>query len=567
MLRAARDLKAPTASFDTYIGSSRGTSTEGRGMEAENGPRREAEAILERPGRWTARPVLSSILRIGIFLLPIACALLATSIARSLIPEPTSRIQVVSWWMGLLGVGLAVAVVTERLARRLLPLAALLRLSMLFPDEAPSRFRVARQAGSLRQLQVKAIVPQGDPSGTATSILALVARLSTHDRRTRGHAERVRVYTDLIAEEMRIPEEDRYRLRWAALLHDIGKLSVDADVLNKTDELSDGDWDDIRRHPAEGLQQIGTLAGWLGPWAETISHHHERWDGTGYPVGLAGEQIFIGARIVAVADAYDTMTSVRSYKLPVAARAAREELVACAGSQFDPAVVRAFLAISLPRLLWATGPLSLLVHIPLLARFQAAGEVGLASAAQAVVATTAAGVIVAGLVAPIALPVVGAAPLERASAQAEAERMRHLDPHHGAVTHPNRAEDRNGGKDRNTSDPGETEPPADGGASQTQTPTSTPPPSPKPSPTAPSEPPSPEPPPVETATVPDVVGMSLGDGTAALEDAGFEVVVVKEWSSDPSEKNTITKQSEPAGSELEIGSTVTITVTKFRNKG
>ena len=538
-------------------------------MTVQNEPGTALKASSERKGRWAARPLWSSLLRVGIFVFPIACALVATSVARSVLPTPTGTSDIATWWIVLLGLGLAVALVTERVARRLLPLAALLRLSMLFPDQAPSRFRIAREAGSLRQLQAKAIAQDGDPGGTAAAILALVARLSTHDRRTRGHAERVRVYTDLIAEELKLEQDDRYRLRWAALLHDIGKLSVSPDILNKTDELTGGEWDEIRRHPAEGLRQVGPLVQWLGPWAETISHHHERWDGAGYPAGLAGEQVCLGARIVAVADTYDTMTSVRSYKRPVATRAAREELVACAGSQFDPVVVRAFLAISLPRLLWATGPASLLVHLPLLARLQTAGQVGIASAAQAVTATAAAGVIVAGLVAPIHMPSgATATPIERTQSRAEAERERNLDPQRGADREQDPQEDRDRGGDRNTDDPdvddpdATTEPPPDGGSPDV--------PSPEPSPTQPPEDktsPTPSPPAPTTAKVPNVVGMTNVEATAAVEDAGFTVVQAKSWNTDRTLKNIVFAQSEPAGSELELGSTVTISVWKWRNKG
>jgi HD-GYP domain-containing protein (c-di-GMP phosphodiesterase class II) len=572
---AARRSQEVWRTSDTYNGALSGTTDGGRGVRVRNDPHPD-EAVAPSSGRedrWAARPIWSSLLRVGIFVFPIACALFATSVARSVMPTPANTTDVVAWWIVLLGVGLAAALVAERLARRLLPLATLLRLSMLFPDRAPSRFKIARQAGSLRHLEAKTAAPDGDPGGTAAAILALVARLSTHDRRTRGHAERVRVYTDLIAEEMNLEEDDRYRLRWAALLHDIGKLSVDADVLNKTDELTDDEWDEIRRHPEEGLRQIAPLVEWLGPWAQTISHHHERWDGAGYPAGLAGEQIFLGARIVAVGDTYDTMTSVRSYKRPVATRAAREELVACAGSQFDPVVVRAFLAISLPRLLWATGPLSLLVNIPLLARLQTAGQVGISSAAQAITATAAAGVIVAGLVAPIQMPARATATgIERVEARSAVERVRGRDPRRDPGREHDRSQDRgkghdhDGGRGGGEPDPAVQPPSSDGGTDPSPAPEPSLP-APEPSPSEPPDPKTSPAPPPNVATVPAVVGMKASVATAALKAAGFQVAVVRSWGSDPSQKNIVTAQSEPAGSELTLGSSVTITVVKFRNKG
>jgi len=535
------------------------------------GQRPATEAPATSPqGRWAAHPVWATLLRAAIFLLPIACALLVTWSAQQILPIPQDTGDLVLWWTILLGLGFAVALATERLARRLLPLAALLHLAMLFPDRAPSRFRVARRAGSIRQLE-DAAISGAEGAASAEEILGLVARMSAHDRRTRGHAERVRVYTDLIAAEMGLPEEDRYRLRWAALLHDIGKLSVEADILNKTDPLTEDEWVAIRQHPDEGVRLIGPLTEWLGPWADTIAHHHERFDGAGYPAGLAGEEIWLGARIVAVADAYDTMTSVRSYKLPVATRAAREELVACSGGQFDPAVVRAFLAVSLPRLLWATGPVSLLVHIPFLARLQVAGQVGITTAAQAVTVTAAAAVIATGLVGPLDRPAAqDAAPIVRVGGQDQGE----SDPGGDASAQEERERDRGGrndghdGKggrdDREEPSPtpapgGGTEDPPDDPEEPVPTSTPTPPPDPKTSPT-------PEPSPVEVV-VPDVVGMTAGAAATALEAAGLQVTIERTWSTDRDLKNLVTAQSKPAGATVPPGTTVTITVSKFRNKG
>src|SRR5207248_9937661 len=104
--------------------------------------------------------------------------------------------------------------------------------------------------------------------------------------------------------------------------------------------------------PEEGAKLAAPLRAWLGEWADTIEQHHERWDGLGYPHGLRGEQISRGARIVAVADSFEVMTATRSYKRPMDVKAARQELTDGAGTQFDPAMVRAFLNISLGRMRW-----------------------------------------------------------------------------------------------------------------------------------------------------------------------------------------------------------------------
>jgi putative nucleotidyltransferase with HDIG domain len=320
-------------------------------------------------------------------------ASLGTTIAiRRLVPEPPGVGRVV-WWIGLVLSAVWVAIIVERVARRALPLVTLLKLGMLFPDRAPSRFAIAREAGSIRRLEERLAGLDADPSAadeasSARIILALTVALQNHDRKTRGHAERVRVFTDLLAEELRLPDEDRYRLRWAALLHDIGKLSVKARILNKPGTLDAREWDEIRKHPAEGARIAGSLLEWLGPWGLAISQHHERIDGTGYPGRIPGHEIALAARVVSVADAYDTMTAARTYRKPIAVRAARQELADCAGTQFDREIVRAFFAISLPKLLWKTGPVSLLFHLPHLHELEAIGRQSLAAAGHSVTAAT-----------------------------------------------------------------------------------------------------------------------------------------------------------------------------------
>ena len=111
--------------------------------------------------------------------------------------------------------------------------------------------------------------------------------------------------TELIADELHLDTDQRDRLRWSALLHDIGKLAVHPDTLNKSGALSDEEWEEIRRHPLEGARITAPLAEWLGEWASTIAEHHERYDGRGYPHESDGQDISLGGRIVAVADAYD----------------------------------------------------------------------------------------------------------------------------------------------------------------------------------------------------------------------------------------------------------------------
>jgi putative nucleotidyltransferase with HDIG domain len=275
------------------------------------------------------------------------------------------------WQLVVLGVvSMVVVVLVDRLARRLLPLVTLLDLSMLFPDRAPSRLAVARNAIRRRPIeeQLARVRDAGaDPGAVAREILTLVAALSAHDRPTRGHAERVRMFTDLLAEQLKVPRRDRDLLRWAAILHDIGKLQVPATLLNKPGKPTEQEWVMLKAHPAHGAEMAAGLLPWLGEWSDVIVQHHERYDGTGYPTGLSGSGISLGARIVSVADAYDVMTAARAYKRPVSRAAALRELVKFSGAQFDPTVVRAMVAVGAPRLRRTQGLLAWLADLPLVA--------------------------------------------------------------------------------------------------------------------------------------------------------------------------------------------------------
>ncbi len=330
-----------------------------------------------------------------VLVIPLVAAVASATVASRLLPRPERALGTVLWWLGTIAASTAALVVVERQARRLLPLVTLYKLTLLFPDRAPSRFRVALRAGTVRHLEER--LEQGrregvgqDPSQAASNILVLAATLSRHDRRTRGHSERVRGFTDLIAEEMRLPAHDQDRLRWAALLHDIGKVRVHPEVLNKSGSLSAAEWSVIHRHPADGARMAAPLRPWLGPWMDAIEQHHERWDGGGYPQGLSGTRISTSARIVAVADAFEVMTAPRSYRRPLGPAAARDELARCAGSHFDPAVVRALLNVSIGRLRWAMAPVAWLADLPFVRPVAQAGPVAEGAAASVAVKSLAA---------------------------------------------------------------------------------------------------------------------------------------------------------------------------------
>jgi putative nucleotidyltransferase with HDIG domain len=323
--------------------------------------------------RWRGRPVHSLLLQAFVFAIPIVASVAAATAVSAVGPRPQTLWQFVGWWVVLTAVALVVLLIVDRLARKLLPLATLLKLSMLFPDRAPSRFRVARNAASVRKLseQLADARERGltaEPVWAAETVLTLLTALGHHDRRSRGHSERVHVYTELLAEELDLPEFDRDRLRWAALLHDVGKLVIPAELLNKPGQPDREEWDALRKHPEAGAELCAPLLPWLGEWGQAIAQHHEWFDGTGYPAGLSGLEISRAARVVAVADCYEVMTTSRTYKRAMNPAAAREELARCAGTQFDPAIVRAFLNVSLGRLRLAMGPLAMLSTVPSMAR-------------------------------------------------------------------------------------------------------------------------------------------------------------------------------------------------------
>jgi putative nucleotidyltransferase with HDIG domain len=357
--------------------------------------------------RWNRRRTAAISLRAAIVVGPIVGCVASMAILSRVIPSPGRHAGVeirVGWWAAVLAGSLAAMWLVDRAARRLAPLAALLDMAVLFPGRAPTRLKVARTAGDLHQLQALTENPdkvnaRNGLAEAAEQILALVGSLRAHDRHTRGHSERVRVYTDLIAAELRLPPAAVDRLRWAALLHDIGKLRVPAATLNKPTKLSPPEWETIRKHPLAGAELAAPLLPWLGEWGRAIAEHHERFDGSGYPLGLNGRDISLAGRIVAVADAFEVMTGPRTYKKAMTRAAALAETVRFSGSQFDPDIVRALLAVSAPRLRWAMGPTSWLVGTPLLGSapsLTAAGVAGQAAIGMSVVAVAG----VAGLASP-----------------------------------------------------------------------------------------------------------------------------------------------------------------------
>jgi putative nucleotidyltransferase with HDIG domain len=173
------------------------------------------------------------------------------------------------------------------------------------------------------------------------SLAALSAAIEARDPYARGHSSRVTVFSQAMAKRIGVDTERLSVLRLGALLHDVGKLAVPPAVLLKRGPLTAEEFDQVRRHPAAGVRMLRSL-GAPRDILPSVLHHHERWDGTGYPRGRAGERIPLEARILSVADSFDAMTSIRPYRTPRQVQDALEELERCAGSQFDPELVAVF---------------------------------------------------------------------------------------------------------------------------------------------------------------------------------------------------------------------------------
>lgn len=172
----------------------------------------------------------------------------------------------------------------------------------------------------------------------------LAYTLEEKDPYTSGHSERVCYYSDFISKRLNFNSKDRIELQIASYLHDIGKIGISNRFINKKGALTSTDWAIIKQHTKKSIELLIPLN--LSPnIISYIQHHHEHFDGTGYPDGLKGEQIPLGARIITVSDSYDSMTSERPYRKSLTQEEAKSELIRCSGKQFDPNLVKIFLDI------------------------------------------------------------------------------------------------------------------------------------------------------------------------------------------------------------------------------
>jgi putative two-component system response regulator len=172
----------------------------------------------------------------------------------------------------------------------------------------------------------------------------LAYTLEEKDPYTSGHSERVCYYSDFISKRLSLSPKERSELQIASYLHDIGKIGISNRFINKKGTLTSTDWAVIKQHTKKSIELLVPL-NLSSTIISYIQHHHERYDGTGYPDGLAGEKIPLGARIIAISDSYDSMTSDRPYRKPLTNGDAKSELLKNAGKQFDPKLVALFLDV------------------------------------------------------------------------------------------------------------------------------------------------------------------------------------------------------------------------------
>jgi putative nucleotidyltransferase with HDIG domain len=229
-----------------------------------------------------------------------------------------------------------VRAIERALAKRRLELARQRYRTSL---EKRVREKTAELSNALREVE----------SAYASTLYALVAALDAREHETSDHSQRVVRFTLAIADRLGVPAAQRPDIARGALLHDIGKIGVPDAILLKPGALTPGEWEEMRRHPQTGYTILRSIP-FLQVPAEIVLAHHERWDGSGYPRGLSRDAIPLGSRIFSVADTMDAITSDRPYRKGADLEVARQEIRRCAGTQFDPRCVEAFLSLDAPAL-------------------------------------------------------------------------------------------------------------------------------------------------------------------------------------------------------------------------
>lgn len=185
------------------------------------------------------------------------------------------------------------------------------------------------------------------PSGLDRVLASLARTVEVRDQHTQGHCRRVARNAVALGYRLGLEKSQIEVLHWSGLLHDLGKIAVPEYILMKNGRLSEEEFTEIRRHPAYGADLLASVSVAFRPIAEVVRSHHERWDGLGYPLGLRGEEIPLLARIIAVVDVFEALTSDRPYRSPMPVEQAMRYVSHGAGTQFDPEVVASFEALVL----------------------------------------------------------------------------------------------------------------------------------------------------------------------------------------------------------------------------
>jgi len=209
-----------------------------------------------------------------------------------------------------------------------------------------ARIRTLEQTVKQQTMELQGLLRNLEQASAGT-LEALVAALDAREHEMQAHSRRVADYTVYLAQHMGVLENELETIRQGAMLHDIGKIGVPDSILLKSGPLTAEEWMQMRRHPQIGFWILNGIDQ-LRPAAEIVLSHHERYDGTGYPSRLSGAEIPLGARIFAVTDTLDAITSLRPYHRGQSFEAAREEIAANSQAQFDPEVVNGFLDIPAP---------------------------------------------------------------------------------------------------------------------------------------------------------------------------------------------------------------------------
>ena len=206
---------------------------------------------------------------------------------------------------------------------------------ILLSLETPEHERLAQMTAELNEAKAREAALEEKEKLSREVMLALAKAVDAKDHYTKGHSERVAKYARELSKRMGKTEKEQEEIYELGLLHDIGKIGISEEIINKKSRLTATEFDEIKKHTVIGWEILKTIneIPWLSKGARW---HHERFDGHGYPDGLSGKEIPEEARIICLADSYDAMTSKRSYSFPRSQSEVREEIVRCSGTQFDP---------------------------------------------------------------------------------------------------------------------------------------------------------------------------------------------------------------------------------------